>query len=150
MGEFGRKDGPNTRRVEVSSMRKRRRRVRITDLTAEVDLLLLLVLVARRKRPPDLLLFLLLLLFVLIIMVVVVVVVGVLDTDDGARKVRRTDDGENALMTGLVNASVVPNADNDTTVRMRRVMVVFRLVLRVIVVVFIVFDSCFLYFSVLR
>jgi len=149
MGEFGRKDGPNTRRVEVSSMRKRRRRVRITDLTAEVDLLLLLVLVARRKRPPDLLLFLLLLLFVLIIMVVVVVV-GVLDTDDGARKVRRTDDGENALMTGLVNASVVPNADNDTTVRMRRVMVVFRLVLRVIVVVFIVFDSCFLYFSVLR
>jgi len=84
---------------------------------------------------------------------------AVLDTDDGTRKVRRTDtdddECENVLVGGLVNASAVPNADNDTTtvtVRRRRVVMVvenrwtrdterLRLGVRVIVGVFIVW--CF-------
>jgi len=98
-------------------MTMRRRRVRISVAMG----LVLLVGVVRWKRPEDLLLFLVLL--ALIIIIVVVGGMAVLDADDGARKVRRTtEDDENAVVVvGLVNALTVPNADNDSTVRMRRV-----------------------------
>jgi len=93
-------------------MTMRRRRVRISVAMGLV----------RWKRPEDLLLFLVLLALIIII-VVVVGGMAVLDADDGARKVRRTtEDDENAVVVvGLVNALTVPNADNDSTVRMRRV-----------------------------